>query len=162
MLLLSETEVPLGARVFLCPPGSEQPASDEEGQRLSPLVCLVGGIPIRRKFYPIEDLRVSEKVLIVTSFENFDPGVRFAPVEVFSASTAPPNTEFAVFVNRERLRYEKYPRDRVEILKDSRGQLISVCGYAYDNWQCQFPLPADAVLVPTTEVGKSRYAPKTI
>src|SRR3989344_5779533 len=128
MLLLSETEVPLGARVFLCPPGSEQPANDEEGQ-LPPLVCLVGGIPIRRKFYTVDEARVRGGVVIATSLESFDLEVRFTPVEVFSADVAPTDTEYAVFVDGQRMWYEKYPRDRVEIFKDSSGQLISVCGY---------------------------------
>lgn len=164
-LFLKEKEVHVGMVVALCLEGKEQPEMDEKQKPLV-LKALLGGVPTRKKFYPLDGGIIAHKshdgktvgAITAHSLEGFQSNVRFMPTQVFLVYKAPVNTEFVVFVDGKRLKYEEKD-EYVYILKDSKGHCRSFNGYVYDRWLCDYPLPKNAVLVPISDVGKEKDPP---
>lgn len=134
------TEVPIGARVRFCIPGSDDPVDD-----VPPLTCLLGGVPNRPKLYDL----TGDNPAIFNECANFVEGVRFVPADIYTAETAPEGTEFIIHSAGDWLNYEAYPRYRMLVTKLADGSFMSVCGYAYDHWLRRVDLPEDARLVST-------------
>lgn len=161
-LFLKEKEVHVGMVVALCFEGKEQPEVDENQKPLL-LKALLGGVPTRKKLYPLDGgiiahkSRDGETVGAITAhgLEEFKPDVRFMPTQTFLPHEAPTNTEFVVFVDGKRLKYEEKD-EYVYILKDSRGHYRSYNGYVYDRWLCDYPLPENVLLVPISGIGKKK------
>ena len=156
-LLLTIEEVPVGATVWACPPGSSEPAVEDD-QPLPPLTCLIGGVSqLGAKLYPVNTLKPSVGGSILTAgFTTAKAGVRFKPTNVFSADDAPVNTRYAVFVGGKRMLYEKgRSRDpdswyRVSVYRLADGRFVTA-DHLYP-----FELPSDAQLIPTTEIGEGK------
>jgi hypothetical protein len=155
--LLTENEVPVGATVFLCPPGSDEPVTDEEGrERLAPLKCMISGSG-RVRFYPVNQIHsIGEGAgLMATSIDRFYNGVRFTPEEVFTPGTAPAKTQFAVFVDGRRV------GKRIHVvLKDDDGSFTWMD--LLDRLVNGPPVPAEAVLVRTSDVGGVELKPNVV
>lgn len=140
-LLMQPNEVPLGVVVFPCLPG-EQPATN------APLCLLVGGVPVRSKWYPCDVDGGS-----LSAGYEYDAlasrGVLLAPAKAYTAKDAPTGLKFAVFVDNKGVKYEQYARHYyVEVTRLSDGTFMSVCGYVYDHWLRRYKLPDNAILVP--------------
>jgi hypothetical protein len=86
--------------------------------------------------------------------EGFRSDVRFMPIQTFSAEDAPAKTEFVVFVDGKRLRYES-GENLVRVTTDAEGHLLSTCGYEYAHYKQEYPLPGCAVLVPVSQIGEA-------
>ncbi|MDP3940945.1 MAG: hypothetical protein Q8Q49_01405 [bacterium] len=148
-LLLSENQVWTGMTVALCLDGKDSVELDAEGEPMV-MEALIGGVPARRKLYPIKGGIVSHaggNVLTAIGLEGFRPDVRFMPVEVFSSEDAPAEREFAVFLSGEALKYDN-SRNSVIVSTDKSRRVISTNGYEYPSWQRQYPLPEGALMVP--------------
>ncbi|MBI2642482.1 MAG: hypothetical protein HYW97_01425 [Candidatus Wildermuthbacteria bacterium] len=166
-LFLKEEDVPVGVVVAICLEGKDVPEVDGQGEPFI-LQVLIGGVPARALFFPIDGGLVFHKpgpdpmrrgkdlppAITGTAMEGFRPDIRLMPVEVFSPKSAPANTKFAVFVRGERLLHENR-RNVVKIRTDYRRRLLSDNGYEYRWDGREFPLPEDAVLVPTSRVGQA-------
>lgn len=160
-LLLTETQVPLGAVVFLCALNSDQPAADVGGP-FPPMKCLIGGVPARKKFYPAGSILIRDGVLMASGMDSFKPEARFTPTEVFSPNDAPANTRFAVFVDGRWIEYKDLPdmtayNELVRVYKDPDGQFISIGRYAHKNWLRNISLPIQAQLIPVTGLGEAKH-----
>ncbi len=156
--LLKEQQVHTGMTVALCVEGKTELEKGEDDQPLI-LKAMLGGIPNRRKFYPIEGIRWNPSPqllepgdLSAISIEGFRPEVRFMPLQIFNAKDAPANTHFVVFVNGERLAHEG-GRDYVYIRTDDRRCPLSDSGYHREWLGREYPLPENAVLVPISGIG---------
>lgn len=134
------TEVPIGALVRFCIPGSDEPVDD-----VPALTCLLGGVPHRPKLYDLN----GDNPAIFGECDKFVDGVRFVPADIYTAETAPEMMEFIVHSDSDWLNYEAYPRYRMRVTKLADGSFISVCGYAYDHWLRRIDLPEDARFVST-------------
>lgn len=134
------TEVPIGALVRFCIPGSDEPVDD-----IPALTCLLGGVPHRPKLY---DLNGKMKT-IFGECDKFVDGVRFVPAETYTAEIAPGEMKFLVYYESTWLNYEAYPRHRMLVTKLADGTFMSVCGYAYKHWLRRIELPEDACLIST-------------
>lgn len=160
-LFLRERQVYTGMTVALCLEGKETPEEDEQGPLV--LQALMGGVPKRRLFYPfpggikaIKGESGRPVAILASPVEGFEPNVRFMPLQVFSPSEAPPNTEFVVFVEGERLRYPPDSHKYVEyvyVATNREGRLFSNHPYRYDYWSREYALPENAVLVPISKIG---------
>jgi hypothetical protein len=173
-LFFTEEQVHLRMTVALCLEGNPIPIEDETGPLV--LKCLLGGVPTRKKLYPVNSIvwtPASPKpdpleamfpvpkncrcpgALSATSMAGFRSDVRFMPVQVFSAAELPHDTECLVFVNGERLQYgEKRGAEyTVTVYSNTRGEIISTGGEEYGFLQRPFALPEGTVLVPISEVG---------
>jgi hypothetical protein len=162
-LFLTEAEVPLGSVVFLCPPGSKEPAKDKIGP-LPALRKLVGGVsPLCVKLYPEDSVvTVDGGIQRSTGMRGFNPEVRFIPSVTYTLDTAPAFTKFAVFCDGQRLKYSDVPGletydDWIELIKDNDGKIVSCCGYAHKYYLREISLPNNVLLVATTEIGKAKY-----
>jgi hypothetical protein len=51
LLFLKPEQVPFGMLVHVCAPGTNTPGTDRDGKVLPPLMPLLGGVPIRTKWY---------------------------------------------------------------------------------------------------------------
>lgn len=101
LVLLKKADVLPRMKVALFRESECTPARDREGKPLT-LIALIGGIPNRKKFYPVNGISSSPGASIVgTSFENLGPDTWFAPVETFSPVAAPANTEYVAFIGGE-------------------------------------------------------------
>ena len=162
-LFLRQDQVFAGMVVALCLEGKSEPETDEDGPLL--LRALVGGVAMcGLKFYPhpVEVIRdefpgptgqpVKGAYVRTQQMSGFKPDVRFMPVEVFSPATAPAHTDFVVFVNGESLLYPS-EQARVFLRSDERRRLLSLNGYEHEWWLREYPLPADAVVVPVSKIG---------
>lgn len=157
-LFLERGQTHTGMTVALALEGKDTPEVDSEGKLLL-LKVLLGGVPMRVKFYPLEG-GVTLKdggVVRAAGIEEFRPEVQFMPIYVFSPEEAPVDTEFVVFVGGKRQIYpEPYSDYTVCLFKDRDGRILSVKGYAYKWWLREFPLPDDAKLVPISGIGEAR------
>lgn len=150
-LLLTMEEVPMGSLVYVCDPHTSMPAEDSDGEKLPPLVKLAGGIPLRAKLYPVDQIhRTSRGSIMANGFDSAKPEVVFTPVEVYATADAPAETEYAVFLPSGRMLHDGRP---VRLYKDAAGRFITarLCSAAR-RWD----LPPEAQLVPTCELGKGR------
>lgn len=145
-LFFAPDEVPVGVSMHLCAPGTDIPATDENGI-LPPLVLLYGGVPPRPKWYVLDP----EKEGMPSGgfkYEAIRDGVRFTPAVSFSADDAPIRKQFIVFVGGERLKYDDYPSEFVEIAKATDGRIVSYNGCAHNHWLHELELPGEAILLP--------------
>ncbi|MBI5733428.1 MAG: hypothetical protein HY973_00580 [Candidatus Kerfeldbacteria bacterium] len=172
-LFLTEREVPVGAAVAVYLEGKNEPEELEPGK---PMVfrVLFSGVPMRKKFHPVELINLSvlsedhpDKDFLLglgfkigtvlslkaTAMHGFNPNVRFSPLQTFTSRNAPPNTGFAVFVDNKRMEYKNSERF-VDLKSDKNGRLISINGYEYDSYLKEFNLAPEAVLVPTSDIGR--------
>lgn len=147
-LLLTEGQVWPGMRVALCLEGKDQVEIDETGNPLV-LDALVGGVPARKKLYPVKGGITQHPggALTASPLEGFRPDVRFMPVEVFQPGEVPAETEFAVYREGQCLKYDG-SRNHIIVKSDERGRLVSNNGYEYRYWQREYAVPTDALLVP--------------
>ncbi len=136
-ILMDPSEVPLRALVRACAPGQSTPV---EGP---PLLPLLGGVPIRRKWYPSD----AKGRVLGAGYEQILEGVRFTPVTTYSPNDAPRGERLALFIDGIRATYQKYPYEYVDLARLPDGTFISVSGYAYDHWLHRYPLPETAQLV---------------
>ncbi len=172
-LFLKEEQVHVGMTVALCLEGKTEPERDEKGCLI--FRALLGGVPMRRKFYPTEGIQWRPNlepkpadpkvphcpgVLIARSMIGFRSDVRFMPLEIFDTASAPPETRFVVFVDGERLKYadSQFEHSYVYLRTDGRRRLLSDNGYEYKWFSREYPLPPNAVLVPISRVGE--YLPE--
>lgn len=142
-LLLQASEVPLGALVF--PRLHGVPDNDTVAWK-----PLIGGVPPRRKWYTF-DLDGKELRGGMGEEQEFKDELRFLPTKAYTRANAPLKTEFAIFINGTRAKYDKYPDRYIEVTKLADGTLMSVGGTAYDHWLRRLGFPEDAVLVPHGE-----------
>ena len=158
-LFLRRGQVFCGMTVALALDGKTEPETDPDGNWLL-LKLMLGGVPQRVKFYPLDggikihrDETGQVTVVKVQGFEEFRPDVRFMPIDVFSLEEAPPDTDYVVFVDGERLRFPDPRYGAMIIVKSGRGQFaFRGCG---SRWGKPYSPPANARLVPITEIGKS-------
>ena len=87
--MLTEAEVPCGARVYLFMPGESVP-TEYQGD---PVVfrALESGIPKRKKFFEERDGRIQG------GLEDFEENRRFSPVETYNPEGAPTCRDYVVF-----------------------------------------------------------------
>jgi len=151
-LFLKENQVHVGMTVALCLDGKDVPEKDEEGKELI-LKALKGGVPIRVKLYPFPDGvgRHDKGVILAQPMEGFKPNVRFMPLQIFSPDEAPVSTEFVVFVEGVRLKYEDRKEYYVYVWKSKEGRFYS--SHPYYLWYREYTLPDGALLVPISVVG---------
>ena len=169
LIFLKESAVLPRMKVALFLELEGTPARDEGGKPLT-LLALIGGIPKRKKFYPVNSISCSPGASIVaTSLENFRPDTWFAPVDAFSPATAPANTEYAAYIGGK-LRTQPQC-GRTELFKTGDGGIRHVCwadaprGWRtwdrnlvrYDDGEVR--LPPEATLVPLGEIGKTEPPP---
>ena len=144
-IFFQPTEVPLGARVRFCVPGSDEPADD-----VPPLTCLLSG-SLKPTLYDLN----GENPKIVNQCNNFVEGVRFVPAEVYDAEAAPEGTGLIVHFRDAWLNYEMYPRLRMLVVKLADDTFMSVHERAHDHWLRRLNPPEDARFVP---VGECKHA----
>ncbi|MFH0936662.1 MAG: hypothetical protein V1815_03230 [Candidatus Woesearchaeota archaeon] len=94
-IILSQEQVPLGARVYALMPGKDTPQYFK-GEPLI-LRAMLSGIPnieggLTKKLYPVKNN---------VTLENIPENTKFFPVEAFSSKDAPTNARYAVFVNKK-------------------------------------------------------------
>lgn len=156
-LFFKEAEVWPGMEVLVYWKGESKPREDEYG--LFSFRCLIGGVPMRKKFYPPEGIQYTpEGAILAHGYSGFRAEVRFVPKQIFLPNEAPPNTKFAVFNSYGEKNYYKDYSDKVIIVRtDQKGRILSHNGYAYKWWECEFLLPLDALLVPITKIGDYKY-----
>lgn len=159
-LYLTEQEVPPGAVVLLCPPGSDEPAKDDNGP-LPPLQCLIGGISkMGPRFYPVASIKPRPSGAINTnSYTDFHAGVRFVPLQTYDVADAPADTEFAVFQNGQRLLCNNLGCTtancgyKLSVTKTANGCFKATVYYDCGLREKLITLPTDVVLVPITDIG---------
>ncbi|MFA4819037.1 MAG: hypothetical protein WC621_04285 [Patescibacteria group bacterium] len=173
-LFLTEQEVPVGATVVVYLEGKNEPEEVEPGKSMAFRV-LYSGVPTRKKFHPVElielpvlgedhpdkdfllelGLKIGTALCLkATALAGcFKPNVRFSPLQTFTTNNIPPNTLFAVFVDNKRMKY-KTGEHFVELKSDKNGRLISIGDYEYDSYLKEFSLAPEAVLVPTSDIGR--------
>jgi hypothetical protein len=112
-----------------------------------------GGVPTRVKLYPFPEgvKRCGEGAILAQSMEGFRTDVRFMPLQTFSSDEAPVNTQFVVFVDGVRLRYEDRKEYYVYVWKNREGRFYS--SHPYYLWYKEYTLPDEAFLVPISVVG---------
>lgn len=167
-LLLTEQQVWAGMRVAIVLDGHDQIEIDEQGAPLL-LDALMGGVPHRLKFYPVEGGIVrtgneKDSLQVATGMEDFRSDVRFMPTEVYTPAEAPVGSDFAVFKDGNVVRYGTRPRDRavvVRIYKDGRG-VFDNQEYDWLGDHPDFSLPEGLVLVPITNPRHSNHRPPDI
>lgn len=147
-LLLKRGQIHVGMTVAMVLKGKNLPELDEKGKPLL-FKILAGGVPIRVKFYPIEEGKIS------SGYDNVKPEMQFMPIHVFSPEEAPVDTDFVVLINGERQNYES-SINTVYLFKDRDGSILSVNSYEDKFLYKKFPLPANAQLVPLSEIGEAR------
>ena len=161
LLLLTMQEVPMGSTVYVVDPKTGRPAEDGDGL-LPPLIKMVGGVSIRAKLYPVNQIHSNGRSVTASGFDSVDPAARFTPVEIFTPDTAPVDTSFAAFLDGQQLSYEALkggpnPKELVMLFKSPDGSLISTNGYIYNLWLKAVDLPPDVQLVATSQVGQAKY-----
>lgn len=154
-LFLKPEHVPAGVLVYICAPGTKIPETDEGGVLLPPLKLMMGGIPIRHKWY-ICDPQNPGSLMQGFEYDSVCADTHFIPVETFSMVSAPVRKVYVVYVNNEHLTYDDYPEQFVKIAKTTDGRIVSFNGYAYKHWLREFQLPDDAVLVQTDDFAAER------
>lgn len=158
-IVLTEKQVWDGMRVAIVMDGRDQVEVDPKGDPLL-MNALLGGVPLRLKFYPVEDSirRVDngkDSMIAATGMEGFKPEVRFMPTEVFSQADAPADRRYAVFKDGQVVRYgESTKRDRanavvVDVDKNGRRSLTNH-RYGWLSDHPDFAIPEGVVLVPFT------------
>ena len=117
-IMLSEKEVPLGARVHLYMSGSDVP-EQMDGQPIV-LRARLGGAPHRKKLYHMEGDRY------VAGLEGFLEDIRFSPEQVYSPQDAPIGGKYAVFQDGKRLSKEYIEGHSIpyQVVKGHEGELV--------------------------------------
>ena len=125
-LMLSEREVPVGAKVRIHLPGEDKP--DEVDGTPVVFLALYGGVPMRKKLYQVPGgIQVSEGGSVRASgLEGFVEDVRFSPVQTYSPKDAPVGGKYAVFEDGQRMRKEFRGGDLLlyEVAKGYEGELV--------------------------------------
>jgi len=150
-ILLTERQVWAGMRVSVVMEGRGQVMTDKDGNPLV-LDALLSGVPIRVRFFPVEDGIQSFRA----GGEGFKPEVRFIPTEAYSPAEAPSGTEFAVFKDGKAVGYGKRPNARAVVVKiDDEGTgSLDNHDYGWLEDHPEFSLPEGVVLVP---IGRPRF-----
>ena len=172
-LLIEASWVPVGATVFCCDPGSEEPETGDDGKPLPPLRCLGGGVPRRPKLYSVDGgiVRLEGGGIMGHGMECktefWRPGTRFKPVQVFSLGSAPASTDFAVFLGGERPQFKDLFKDLPSVIAHDdphddeyvwvhKGPDRRFVSIGNTHWLREVPLPPEVQLVPITEVGAAK------
>ncbi len=113
-ILLNEKEVPAGVKVYVYAPGKDEPELYHKRPMI--LHSLIGGSPIRKKFYQLDPYAGD----ILGSLENFVDGVMFTPTQVFNLWTVPKEKrEYVVYENGKPFDVsETYGTFRVKMMED--------------------------------------------
>ncbi len=147
-------------RVAIVLDGHDQVEVDEQGQPLL-LDALMGGVPKRRGFYPVEGgiglaVEGEDSALIAHRMTRFNPDVRFMPVEVFPEAEAPAGRKYIVFRDGQIVRFGETHEGRpdrtvvrVDISEDGGRRMFT--DYGYLEISHDFSIPEDAVLVPISK-----------
>ncbi|PIZ98451.1 MAG: hypothetical protein COX77_04460 [Candidatus Komeilibacteria bacterium CG_4_10_14_0_2_um_filter_37_10] len=167
ILLLTEKQVPVGIKVVVYLEGEEEPKMGDDG-KLMIFRVLWGGIPVEKRFYPEELIRMipvrhesvdgkkenTVNCMQLMSVANFKPQIRFAPTQTFTLTDVPANTTFLVFVDGDILQYPG-GQSSVKIRTDEQRHMLSDDrGYEYKYFGKEYPIPPNAILVPTCNVGE--------
>jgi hypothetical protein len=146
-LFLKPNQVPFGMLAYLCASGTSTPETDDNGVLLPPFRLLLGGVPMRAKWYVFDPAK-NGMPSGGFEYDAVREGCQFKPVDIFSADDAPVRKKYAVFVGNDRLKYDDYPREFVDVAKATDGRIVSFNGRAYDHWLGEFKLAEGAMLVP--------------
>lgn len=117
-LILTASEVPLGATVYLVPPGSAEPFTDDGALRK-----LYGGVPMRAVMVIVDEMRSGPGFLNaqLMGLDDFVDGVRFSPVNVYTPGNAPADAKYAVFADGGRRMSTKPVRQPLKVAKTGNG-----------------------------------------
>lgn len=161
--LLAPREVPLGALVYLFAPGESEPAADKDGP-LPPLLRLTG-FDRRRKFVVrppqaiVHGADGGPAALQVQTYdvEDWPPGTRFAPVQVFSPQDAPYDTELSIIVGDHCLTCADFNKETealyARVIRDPDGTFRFCQSMAWRLYGRKALLPEESVLTPVGEIG---------
>lgn len=150
-IILTERQVPVGARVNLYMPKNNEPEK-MDGETMI-LRAMIGGVPARKKLY-----HLGEEDKILAGLEGFVEGTRFSPAEAYTPQDAPVGGKYAVYVNGRRMRKRysvlidgKWESQKhlepVLVRKEEDGRLVGSNSYLYQWWMKEIPLPDGAQLV---------------